>query len=117
MGLDVVTLSVSPSETKFVVHKDLLTRESPYFSAMFKGTWKEASMTEPVVFPDANEELFSRFLDWLSFRCPLQFVPSTDVLVPSAKRPATGSHFRQKRPVPPLSEVRSQRKRMIHSRL
>ena len=68
IGTALVTLEVGPSKQKHVVHKDLLTAESPYFRAMFEGQWKESSLQQPAALPTANEHVFPRFLNWLYFR-------------------------------------------------
>lgn len=72
IGTDLVTLEVGATKQKHVVHKDLLTKDSPYFQAMFKGPWEEASLSEPANLTMINEKVFPGFLDWLYFRTPLE---------------------------------------------
>jgi hypothetical protein len=67
MGTEIVTLEIGTSKTQYHVHRDLLTRESPYFRAMLGGAWKESS-ARPIPVPLADNAIFPSFLDWLYFR-------------------------------------------------
>lgn len=54
----------SRSETKYLIHKELLTSASPFFAAALNGTFAEG-MDQVVRLPEEKPEIFEWFLQWL----------------------------------------------------
>ena len=72
LGTALITLEVGEAKVHHHVHKDLLTRESPYFDAMFRNKWKEATSSTPIPFHQVDSKIMPYFLDWLYFRSARQ---------------------------------------------
>ena len=51
-------------ETKYLIHKELLTSASPFFAAALNGTFAEG-MDQTVRLPEEKPEIFEWFLQWL----------------------------------------------------
>ena len=54
-------------ETKYLVHKELLTSASPFFAAALNGTFAEG-LDQEVRLPEEKPEIFEWFLHWLYTR-------------------------------------------------
>lgn len=54
----------SRPETKYLVHKELLTSASPFFAAALNGTFAEG-LDQEVRLPEEKPEIFEWFLQWL----------------------------------------------------
>lgn len=61
-----VTLKVGSEAKRFLIHKDVLSKQSPYFrAALAEGRWKE-SQDNTVELDDADPKIFKYFLvEWL----------------------------------------------------
>ncbi|KAI9694288.1 MAG: hypothetical protein M1820_009047 [Bogoriella megaspora] len=64
---DIATILVGPSHTQFLLHKDLLTSVSPFFSACFSGSFSE-STSQTVTLPEEPLPSFEYFAQWLYTR-------------------------------------------------
>ena len=51
-------------QTKYVIHKELLTAASPFFAAALNGTFAEG-LDQSVKLPEEKPEIFEWFLQWL----------------------------------------------------
>ena len=61
-------------ETKYLVHKELLTSASPFFAAALNGTFAEG-LDQEVRLPEEKPEIFEWFLQWLytgTLKTPVQ---------------------------------------------
>ncbi|KAI9681751.1 MAG: hypothetical protein M1829_000496 [Trizodia sp. TS-e1964] len=61
---ETVTILVGPERCKFLVHKDVLVRKSPYFKAAFDGAFKEAD-SGTLSLPEDDVETFRRFISYI----------------------------------------------------
>lgn len=62
-----VNVEVGVDKEVFTVHKDLLTRCSPYFKVAFEGKFREAT-EKAIPIPHVTTTQFRLFLDWLYFQ-------------------------------------------------
>ncbi|KAK5701905.1 hypothetical protein LTR97_004723 [Elasticomyces elasticus] len=59
---DHVRVLVGPSKKEFVVHKDIVTRRSPFFKAATSARWNG---TKPIELPDDKPKVFAEYLHCL----------------------------------------------------
>lgn len=60
----IVFLKIGPDKKVFSVHKEIFSRQSPYFSALFSGHWKEGKK-KSVTLNDADPDVFGIAMNWL----------------------------------------------------
>ncbi|KAK5717561.1 hypothetical protein LTR17_016004 [Elasticomyces elasticus] len=59
---DHIRVLVGPSKKEFVVHKDIITRRSPFFKAATSARWNG---TRPIELPDDKPKVFAEYLHCL----------------------------------------------------
>ncbi|KAL1629713.1 hypothetical protein SLS56_005368 [Neofusicoccum ribis] len=59
----IVFLKIGPDKKVFSVHKEIFSRQSPYFSALFSGHWKEGKK-KSVTLNDADPDAFGIVMNW-----------------------------------------------------
>ncbi|KAK3054881.1 hypothetical protein LTR09_004039 [Extremus antarcticus] len=81
-------------ETKYIIHKDLLTSASPFFAAALNGTFAEG-LDQTVRLPEEKPEIFEWFLQWLYTGTLKTPTPHCDRLLPPTMphlHPSSGPH-------------------------
>lgn len=63
-GAEIVTLLVGRDKVKFLVHKDILCQESPYFEKAFKSGFKEATENSLTLLGEKSD-IVNSLVDWL----------------------------------------------------
>jgi hypothetical protein len=68
-GTDMVTIEVSegPDRKQFLIHKNLICRESTFFRSSFEGAFIETSR-QHLKLPQDYPDVFEAFCDWLYSR-------------------------------------------------
>lgn len=61
----VVKISVGRKEAPFLVHPDIISRESPWFRTALEGEWKTKDRLTDVQLPADDPKTFALFLKWV----------------------------------------------------
>ncbi|KAK5172962.1 uncharacterized protein LTR77_003084 [Saxophila tyrrhenica] len=78
-------------ETRYTIHKDLLTSASPFFAAALNGKFTE-SLDQTVRLPEEKPEIFEWFLQWLYTGTLKTPAPHCDALPPTLVHPSNMHH-------------------------